>query len=532
MTGGYKTWSEGADERARGTLASPSGRPRPRASKRAADPDRCRYRRSAGHRRARGVSVSDRAARNAGEAGEAASDGSRPPVARALLLSGSLGAGHEVHARACAASLSQRGWSTEILDAMRLLGRRGGAAGEAIFRSMLAVPGLFDAFHFGALRPGGRLALLADAAARRKLVPQLRGYLDENPPELIISVFATGASAVSELADRYPGMSHVVFCSDVTPHRLWVHPHVDLYLVTSVAAEAAVRRYQPQAQVQVVAPPMRPGFLSPPSQEEARAALGLPAGDRCVMLMSGAWGLGPLADAAAGLADAGLQVLAVAGRNARLATRLRAAAGTRPRLHPFGFTDQIPTLMAAADLVITSSGDTCAEARTVGRPLLLLDVVPGHGRDNLQHELEQGDASVTSPRPADVVATALAALDRAKPPSSGRAHCAAWEDALSLALDSMGLSQLPVQGRELAGRAGCLHRGLDHFVHLGPLVVEQAQVTVKFGGGCRSRSPRPQDVGDIVLHPLGVGEGPGQQAIDGAFQVEAGQRLVDLVLRQ
>ena len=58
----------------------------------------------------------------------------------------------------------------------------------------------------------------------------------------------------------------------------------------------------------------------------------------------------------------------------------------------FGFTDRIPELMAAADLVITSSGDTCAEARAVGRPLLLLDLVPGHGRDNLQHELELGDA--------------------------------------------------------------------------------------------------------------------------------------------
>jgi UDP-N-acetylglucosamine:LPS N-acetylglucosamine transferase len=361
-------------------------------------------------------------------------------VKRALLLSGSLGMGHEVHARACAASLERRGWSTEILDAMGMLGRRGGSAGEAVFRSMLAVPGLYDAFHFGALRPGGRLALLADAAARRQLVPRLRGYLDAHPAELVISVFATGSSAVSELADRYPGMGHAVFCSDVTPHRLWVHSNVDLYLVTSGAAEAAVRRYQPRARVQVVPPPVRAGFLSPPSQPQARTQLGLPGQDRCVLVMSGAWGLGPLAEAAAGLADSGLQVLAVAGKNAKLEARLRAAAGTRRRLHPFGYTEQIPALMAAADLVITSSGDTCAEARAVGRPLLLLDVVQGHGRDNLQHELEQGDAAVTSPRPADVVAGALAALERIKPPSPPARSAAQWEDAFTLALESMGLS--------------------------------------------------------------------------------------------
>ena len=359
---------------------------------------------------------------------------------RALLLSGSLGAGHDVAARALAAALAGRGWSTEVLDAMALLGERGGSAGEAVFRGMLAVPGVYDAFHFSGLRTGSRLALLADAAARRQLVPRLRDYLDAHPADLAVSVFATAASAVSALADRYPQLTHVVLCSDVTPHRLWVHPNVDLYLVTSAAAEAAVRRYQPRARVQVVPSPVRPGFLDPPSQEQARAGLGLDGHDRVVLLMSGAWGLGPLAQAAAGLADAGVQVLAVAGRNAKLESRLRAAAASRARLSVFGYTEQIPALMAAADLVITSSGDTCAEARTVGRPLLLLDVVQGHGRDNLQHELELGDAGVTSPRPDQVVRSALAALDRAKPPPPVPVRRPSWEEAFAAALDSIGLN--------------------------------------------------------------------------------------------
>jgi len=92
--------------------------------------------------------------------------------------------------------------------------------------------------------------------------------------------------------------------------------------------------------------------------------------------------------------------------------------------------------------VITSSGDTCAEARTIGRPLLLLDVVQGHGRDNLQHELEIGDADVVSARPGDVVRSALAALDRPPPAqaSSGKSP-ADWEDAFSAALEDIGLGQ-------------------------------------------------------------------------------------------
>jgi UDP-N-acetylglucosamine:LPS N-acetylglucosamine transferase len=364
----------------------------------------------------------------------------------ALLLSGSIGMGHDALAAACAAALERRGFATQTLDAMRLLGRQGNSAGEAVFRTMLAVPGLFDAFHFAALRPGGRLARLADSAASRQVVPRLRAHLDAHPADLAMSVFSTGAAAVSRVAGHYPTMTHVVFCTDVTPHRLWVQRNVDLYLVTSAVADAAVRRYEPAARVQVVPAPVRPAFYRAPSQAAARASLGVPPEERCVLLMSGAWGLGPVAAAAEALGRSGVHVLAVAGRNTSLERRLAAVAARQPRVRAIGFTDRVPELMAAADLVITSSGDTCTEARVVGRPLLLLDVVQGHGRDNLQHELELGSALVTSPGPADVTRTALAALDRARPPDapaepppgSLAPPAAAFEAAFAAALDSIG----------------------------------------------------------------------------------------------
>jgi UDP-N-acetylglucosamine:LPS N-acetylglucosamine transferase len=356
----------------------------------------------------------------------------------ALLLSGSIGMGHDVLADACQRSLARRGWSTNSLDAMGLLGRRKGSVGETVFRSMLAMPGVYDAFHFGALRTGNRLAQLTNTAACRNIVPRLRRQLDSRPADLVISVFSTAAAAVSRLHSRYPGMLHVVFCTDAVPHRLWVHPHTDLYLVTSKVAESAVLRFAPQAEVAVVPAPVRPAFYHPPSQPEARERLGVPPGERCVLLMSGAWGLGPLAETATALAAHGLHVLAVAGRNPKLEAKLREAELTLPRLHAIGYTEHVPELMAAADLVITSSGDTCTEARVVGRHLLLLDVVQGQGRDNLQHELELGDASVTSAGPADVVRNTLAALDRIKPPSPGagaRYSEADWEASFTAALD-------------------------------------------------------------------------------------------------
>ena len=156
-------------------------------------------------------------------------------------------------------------------------------------------------------------------------------------------------------------------------------------------------------------------------------------------LLHGITGPPSVAEVAAALAAAGPHVLAVAGRNRALEARLRAAESRQPRVHAFGYSDRVPALMAAADLVVTSSGDTCSEARAIGRRLLLLDVVQGHGRDNLQHELELGHADVTSARPKELVRNALAALRRPEPEPSVGASRGAWESALDAALARVGL---------------------------------------------------------------------------------------------
>jgi UDP-N-acetylglucosamine:LPS N-acetylglucosamine transferase len=158
--------------------------------------------------------------------------------------------------------------------------------------------------------------------------------------------------------------------------------------------------------------------------------------------MAGSWGMGPLREAAQALAAAGITVLAVAGRNAELEASLLAASAAEPRIVPFGFTDRVPTLMAAADLVITSSGDTCSEARVIGRPLLLLDVVPGHGRENLQQELARGNADVAPVDPRGLCEAAVAYFERLAaepPPPRSPATADAWEDAFAAALAELGL---------------------------------------------------------------------------------------------
>lgn len=363
----------------------------------------------------------------------------------AVLLTGSLGLGHQMMARCCAELLDQSGWRSRGVDSMSLLGRRSGGIGEQVFGRLVAIPGLYDGLHFAHLRTGSRLASLMSRAASARLVPALQADLDRQPADLLLSVFATGATAAGQLKARCPVLRTVVLCTDVTVHRIWAAPGTDLFLVTSPAAAASVRRYLPRATVAVVPPPVRSEFYAAPDQATARAALGIPPGEFCVLVIDSGWGFGPLTATVAELAAAGVHVLAVAGRDRPVEQRFRELAQRTSRVIPFGFTDRVPELMAAADLVVALPGaTTCSEARVVGRQLLLLDVMPGHGRDNLLHELELGRAHVAQPTARGLTESALAVRDEvmsapvpAEPPPR-------WEPAYAAALRQIGVDLNPL----------------------------------------------------------------------------------------
>jgi hypothetical protein len=76
---------------------------------------------------------------------------------------------------------------------------------------------------------------------------------------------------------------------------------------------------------------------------------------------------------------------------------------------------------------VTSSGDTCREARTIGRGIVLLDVVPGHGRENLMHELELGGATACMATPESIARAVVSFVSdpvRSRVPPAREAHLA------------------------------------------------------------------------------------------------------------
>ena len=172
-------------------------------------------------------------------------------------------------------------------------GRGAGALANRLFNRLVAIPGLYDGLHFAHLRTGKPAGGPDGPRVQRQAGARPAGRTGRQPADLVLSVFATGASAAARLKAEMPGLRTVVLCTDVAVHRIWAAEGTDLFLVTSAAAAASVRRYLPRAPVAVVPPPVRPEFYAAPPQEQARKALGIPPEGFCVLVIDSGWGFGP-----------------------------------------------------------------------------------------------------------------------------------------------------------------------------------------------------------------------------------------------
>ena len=75
--------------------------------------------------------------------------------------------------------------------------------------------------------------------------------------------------------------------------------------------------------------------------------------------------------------------MCLAGRNEHLADRLRSDFAGDERVHVYGFTDRMPDVLAAADVLVHSTGGvTCLEAMAAGTPVVSYGLPVGHARIN------------------------------------------------------------------------------------------------------------------------------------------------------
>jgi UDP-N-acetylglucosamine:LPS N-acetylglucosamine transferase len=302
---------------------------------------------------------------------------------RVLIVSASMGAGHDGAARELSRRLEARGHQTRIVDFLDMppmgLGRfirwtyklqlqLAPWSYEALYRLWYVLPFLY-----------GPLVALDSFLTRRAFQRAVR----EVDPDVVVSTYSLSSLVLGRM--RKKGWLRVpvaTYLTDFAVHPLWVHPSVDLNMAVSpVAAHAAAARSGGRASAPgpLVGEPFR---TQRPDRWAARRALSLDPDVPAVLVVAGSWGVGDVISTVTAIAAAGrFHPITVCGRDEGLKTALEERGlGT-----VIGWTSEMPSLMAAADVLVENAGGlTCMEAFAAGLPVVTFSPIPGHGRDNAQ----------------------------------------------------------------------------------------------------------------------------------------------------
>ncbi len=227
-----------------------------------------------------------------------------------------------------------------------------------------------------------------------RVLEELRTF---NPDLVIVTEIA--AAEIGALAKREGWLSASLLAvqTDYQTEPPWVQPEIDFYCVGSKEARTQLISWGVSPhRILVCGIPIDPVFATPFDKAEVRKALGLEVARPTVLVMTGGMGPMPADQVVRSLerSELPLQVVVVAGHDESLRRkleRLRQELALDLRVH--GWTDAIPELMAAADLLITKPGGmTTSEALAAGLPMVLTHPIPGPEEEHVRYLVERGAA--------------------------------------------------------------------------------------------------------------------------------------------
>jgi processive 1,2-diacylglycerol beta-glucosyltransferase len=307
---------------------------------------------------------------------------------RVLILSADVGEGHAAAARALAEQIEASPHPAEvtIIDGLRAMGHLLRPVVEDGYRVQLRVMPWSYTIVYWLLEHVAPVRWLA-----RKLLclfgsRPLARRIAEHEPDVIVSTYPAVTVVLARLRRRGEvDCPTVATITDLTGLFFWAQPGIDMHLVMYGESMPSVERIAGEGSVRLVRPLISAEFLEPRCPRESRRALGLPEDGRMVVVSGGGWGVGDIEGAVDEFVSVEevTSIVCLAGRNEQLERKLSERFAAEPRVHVYGFTDQMPQILAAADALVHSTGGvTCLEARATGTPVVSYGLPVGHARIN------------------------------------------------------------------------------------------------------------------------------------------------------
>ena len=326
---------------------------------------------------------------------------------RVLILSCSIGGGHNACARAVSDELTDRGSECVTRDALRFVYRglpslfsRGHVW---IYRHTPSVFGKvyrFGETHPASFRPGTLFRRLFRRGTRR-----LGKYLREGGFDTVVCTHVFPAMMVSDVLRAYPeGAKKPRTCfiaTDYTGSPGLAESDMDTYFIPDRALVHFFAVGDITAdRMQASGIPVRRAFYRHTPRETAKERAGLPRDCRHMVMMCGSMGCGPMYGLTLGLARQlqGNELLTVVcGTNKSLYRRLNRKCAGNPRVRILSYVREVAGLLDSADLYLTKPGGiSVTEAAEKRLPMVLIDTVAGCEDYNLHFFVGLG-AAKTAP---------------------------------------------------------------------------------------------------------------------------------------
>ncbi len=315
---------------------------------------------------------------------------------RVLILSADVGEGHAAAARALKEQLESSDEAVEvaIIDGLAAMGPLMRSVVSDGYRRQLRVAPRSYSLYYWLLKHAPPVRGLTKLMLTRLGAKPLARTIAEYSPDVVVSTYPAITVVLGYMRRRRMlGVPAVATITDMTGLFFWAQRGIDTHLVMYEASVRDVERIAGPGSAQIVRPLIAAEFLEPREPAAARAALGLPRNGHIVVVSGGGWGVGDLAGAVTELMRIpDTTIVCVAGRNDAvrdsLAERFAGASGVRV----LGFTDKMSELLAAADVLVHSTGGvTCLEAMARGCPVVSFGLPVGHAKLNTrvmaEHEL-------------------------------------------------------------------------------------------------------------------------------------------------
>ncbi|MBX3112577.1 MAG: glycosyltransferase [Fimbriimonadaceae bacterium] len=215
----------------------------------------------------------------------------------------------------------------------------------------------------------------------------LRRLLTDQAPDWVVCTHSLPQPTLATLRRQFRYRTAVVV-TDLYPHRMWLRGRPDWYFVPQEWTRDILERRAPWSKGKVTVSGM-------PVSKLFRRTKAAPEAPVTVLMTSGGIGGGPLLAATQAVAQTGVRLLVVTGRNEALRQAASAAFAADPHVEVFGHVDQaaMAGLMEQSHLIVAKPGGlTTFESLAMELPFVVYRpfLIPGQEEGNADFLVKSG----------------------------------------------------------------------------------------------------------------------------------------------